>query len=87
MFLIGKFMKYVANPVIVDAYKIISIHPMNKDDKHKNLTLDNDTVVMATPEMLARIDLEIGDYWIIQSDGYIYLNPKEVFEKKYSPLV
>jgi len=28
---------------------------------------------------------KIGDYWVIRSDGYIYLNPKTVFERKHSP--
>lgn len=24
------------------------------------------------------------DYWVIQSDGYVYLNPAKVFERKYT---
>jgi hypothetical protein len=36
--------------------------------------------------MTARYMPVVGDYWVIQSDGYIYLNPKDVFERKYSPL-
>ena len=24
-----------------------------------------------------------GDYWVIQPDSYVYLNPKDVFERKY----
>lgn len=38
---------------------------------------------LATSEMQARYIPKAGDYWVIQSDGYEYLNPKEVFERKY----
>ena len=36
--------------------------------------------------MCARMIPQVGDYWVIQSDGYVYLNPKDVFERKYRPL-
>jgi len=36
--------------------------------------------------MIARFEPQLGDYWVIQEDGYVYLNPKEVFERKYSPV-
>lgn len=39
---------------------------------------------LATPGMLARYIPEEGDYWVIQEDGYEHLNPKAVFERKYS---
>lgn len=71
-------MKYVANPVIVQAFKIEKID----SDLY---TLDNGNIVKPTKEMLSRIQPKMGDYWVIQEDGYIYLNPKEVFERKYSP--
>jgi hypothetical protein len=35
--------------------------------------------------MMARFKPQPGEYWVRQADGYIYLNPKEVFERKYSP--
>ena len=73
-------MKYVANPVIVDAYKIKEI------SKYRGLHLENGEYVTATKEMISRIAPKVGDYWVIQEDGYIYLNPKEVFERKYSPV-
>ncbi len=34
--------------------------------------------------MIARMTPQVGDYLVIQEDGYEYLNPKEVFERKYS---
>jgi hypothetical protein len=78
-------MKYVANPVIVDAYKIVEI--IRKMSRQSiTLILDNNDEVIANPEMLARYIPVVGDYWIIQSNGYIYLNPKDVFERKYSSL-
>lgn len=39
----------------------------------------------ATPEMCSRMLPKEGDYIVTQSDGYVYLNPKEVFERKYRP--
>lgn len=72
-------MKYKANPVIVEAYRIIS-------NERLCLQLDNGTDFRPTIEMMARITPEIGDYLVIQKDGYQYLNPKDVFERKYSKL-
>lgn len=73
-------MKYVANPVIVDAFEITEILPNNI------LTLKDGGTAYPTPEMLSRITPVVGDYWVIQEDGYVYLNPKEVFERKYTEL-
>lgn len=116
-------MKYVANPVVVDAFKIKRIFIQDAcgsaeagiicgepesahtpeaargdvgmdhefvrgswDAEGLGLELENGEVVTAAPEMTSRMTPIIGDYWVIQSDGYIYLNPKTVFERKYSPL-
>lgn len=78
-------MEYVANPVIVRAYKIERIIEYNVDTGEQKMLLDNGEEVTATKEMLSRIIPVVGDYWVIQPDGYIYLNPAEVFERKYSP--
>lgn len=72
-------MKYRANPVIVEAYKIIG-------KEGSRLDLEDDLSCEPTPEMLSRITPEIGDYLVIQDDGYQYLNPRHVFERKYSPI-
>lgn len=77
-------MKYVANPVVVTAYKIIKGYAYITD-KGYPLILENGEEVLATPEMTSRFVPKHGDYWVIQEDGYIYLNPKDVFERKYSP--
>lgn len=79
-------MKFQANPIIVEAFKIVEIKDSDSSGL-KVLTLENGFLFLPTPEMLARIAVEIGDYLIQQEDGYIYLNPKKVFERKYSPIV
>jgi hypothetical protein len=80
-------MKYIANPVEVDAFRIVGVFGY-QDEISKDglgLKLEGGEVQQATPEMCARMTPRIGDYFVIQSDGYAYLNPKEVFERKYSP--
>ncbi len=72
-------MKYQANPVIVDAFKIVS-------NDRLCLQLDDGRDFYPTIEMLARITPQIGDYLVIQEDDYEYLNPKHVFERKYSKI-
>lgn len=82
-------MKYIANPVVVDAFQIIAVGDEDPSIDlaipPRTLTLENGRTVTATPMMLARMTPVVGDYWVIQEDGYIYLNPKAVFERKYSP--
>lgn len=76
-------MKYVANPVHVMAFQISSI--IQYDIKgNVELLLENGNKVVATPEMTSRLRPRSGDYWVQQEDGYVYINPKEVFERKYS---
>lgn len=77
-------MKYIANPVEVDAYRIVAIGLLDSNND-RLLILDTEAQVKATPEMRARYEPRINDYWVIQSDGYVYLNPKAVFERKYFP--
>lgn len=78
-------MKYKANPVLVDASRIVSIGPKgHRGDFH--CALEDGKNVIATAEMCSRFEPTIGDYWVVQQDGYVYLNPAEVFERKYSPV-
>lgn len=78
-------MKYQANPVIVDAFKITKVcEPII--DQGIPLHLENGGEVIATPAMTSRMIPAVGDYWVRQADDYIYLNPKHVFEKKYSEI-
>lgn len=80
-------MKYRAKPVIVDAFTIIEITPaLDGELLYHRLQLDNFQFVRADGPMLARMTPKIGDYWVVQSDGYVYLNPKDVFERKYEPI-
>ena len=77
-------MKYIANPVEVDAFVIESVnHP---DERGKTLLgLTELGTRYTTSDMTARMNPKVGDYFVVQSDGYADLNPKEVFERKYSP--
>ena len=80
-------MKYKANPVEVDAFSIVSVSStLRFDDNSLEIATDDGVNRRADIGMLARYRPTVGDYWVIQSDGYAYLNPKEVFERKYSPL-
>jgi hypothetical protein len=79
-------MKYIANPVEVDAFKITKVNPeADQGDHSRVLKLEDGKHVLADKGMLARMTPTVGDYWVVQSDGYVYLNPKDVFERKYSP--
>ena len=75
-------MKYIANPVEVDAEIIISVGPI-KGDGSVELVLQGGKKFTATRGMVARLIPMEGDYVVTQADGYVYLNPKEVFERKY----
>ena len=77
--------KYQANPVIVDAYKIVKVGA-KLPDIGIQCVLDDGRLVMADEGMIARMTPVIGDYWVVQEDGYTYLNPKDVFERKYGPV-
>ena len=76
-------MKYVANPVEVDAFKIVSVIGSATVPGEYHVRLEDGATVRATLEMTARMVPREGDYWVVQSDGYVYLNPKDVFERKY----
>jgi hypothetical protein len=79
--------KYIANPVVVNAYRIESVQGPLDGGKWLVHYADSLPTVhdWLTPEMCARYVPVAGDYVIYQADGYKYINPKEVFERKYSP--
>lgn len=79
-------MKYQANPVIVDAEKIVGVVTQATEDGPMILKLEGGRLYSPNAGMLARMTPVVGDYIVTQSDGYIYLNPKDVFERKYSPV-
>jgi hypothetical protein len=76
-------MKYVANPVFANAYRITSVGEL-LDDGSRWLELEGNPTSLASKEMMSRMTPAVGDYWVVQADGYMYLNPKDVFERKYS---
>jgi hypothetical protein len=78
-------MKYQANPVIVDAHIIIRVGPVTPQGGMPCI-LQNGEEILATKEMISRFIPGAGDYHVTQEDGYAYLNPKDVFERKYSPI-
>jgi hypothetical protein len=77
--------KYTANPVSVDAEIIISVGAVERDGS-MHLALQNGENVTADKAMISRFIPSEGDYYVVQSDGYAYVNPKHVFERKYSPV-
>lgn len=77
-------MKYIANPVEVQADRITEIGEVD-DLGRLALRLENGNWYMASKPMLSRIVPAPGDYLVTQEDGYTYVNPKEVFERKYRP--
>jgi hypothetical protein len=74
-------MKYVAKPVEVEASPILEVGPALTQGRR--LVLATGEIVQADSGMLARYIPEPGDFWVTQSDGYQYVNPKTVFERKY----
>lgn len=80
-------MKYVSKPTVVTAHKIISVQAVPDADPAlaRNVATDDGVNRTATSGMCARYIPKEGDYWVIQSDGYEYLNPKAEFERKYEP--
>ena len=77
--------KYQANPIQIDASEIVGIGTADNDG-NLPLALSDGTNFTATQPMLARYVPVVGDYVVTQDDGYVYLNPKNVFERKYSPV-
>ena len=75
---------YIANPIFVDAFKIVSIDGLSPDDGSILLTTEDGVNRIADKGMIARYVPKVNDYWVIQEDGYEYVNPKDVFERKYS---
>jgi hypothetical protein len=76
-------MKYIANPVTVEAWRIVEVI---RRKPQPELVLENGSVFEPDDGMLARMTPEVGDYVVEQEDGYVYLNPKDVFERKYRSL-
>lgn len=79
-------MKYIPNSNEVEAFRIIAIQQSPEGQVPpfpRTLTLENNTKVTATSEMLSRHLPSVGDYWVMQADGHVYLSPKDVFEARH----
>ena len=74
--------KYKGLPVEVEAFQITNVEPYDEND-NLPLTLDNGSTVLCSPAMAARYIPKTGDFWVVQSDGYTYVNPQHVFLRKY----
>lgn len=77
-------MEYIANPVKVTALQIVEIREENYGYDIA-LRLEDDSIKSVGRDMLARYMPKPGDYLVTQEDGYTYVNPREVFERKYHP--
>jgi hypothetical protein len=80
-------MEYIANPVRVEAFVITSVMAGTVGPRSERggvvITLEDGRKEFCDAGMIARYSPVEGDYLVIQEDGYKYLNPKEVFERKY----
>jgi Protein of unknown function (DUF2829). len=74
---------HIANPVAVTARAILGVSTITEGAM---LALDDTTNYFANNAMLARYTPVAGDYLVTQDDGYQYVNPKDVFERKYHPV-
>ena len=82
------FSSYQGKPIIVHASEITAVGEADSDG-NRELTLAGGGTRIATADMMSRMVPVSGDYWVIvpQADGnYEYINPKAVFEAKYSPI-
>jgi hypothetical protein len=84
---------HIANPVHVNATRILEVTDVtdHSDGKIQSspdlvLRLEDGRNFEADISMTARLVPVVGDYVVTQEDGYVYLNPKDVFERKYSPI-
>jgi len=48
------------------------------------MTLDDNSIVWATTDMLGAQSAEIGDYWINQDEVISYLCPKRIFKRIFT---
>lgn len=73
---------HIAKPVRVNAAEILDV-TYSPDDGSTLLRLSDGRNFVADNGMCARFAPAPGDYLVTQEDGYEYLNPKDLFERKY----
>jgi hypothetical protein len=83
---------HIANPVSVQATRILDVTDVTDRSEGSDqsspdlmLRLEDGRNFKADAGMTARYTPVPGDYVVTQEDGYTYLNPKDVFERKYRP--
>ena len=76
---------HTANPVRVQATRILEVSLVDYG-RGRLLLLEDGRNFVADETMIARYSPVVGDYLVAQEDGYVYLNPKAVFERKYAPV-
>lgn len=70
----------------VEAFQIVDIGHMHADHvpgRPCMVKSDDGKWFDCDSAMTARMYPVIGDYIVLQPDGYMYLNPKKVFEDKF----
>jgi hypothetical protein len=82
------FNLFRANPIVVTAFVIMAINFESLIVRLKKMTSDGvvEFEEIFTEGMAVRYEPIPGDYLVVQSDGYRYFNPRDVFERKYSPI-
>lgn len=75
--------KFMGRPVRVDAFPIVGIDHENDGSMTLHFEGCADLDITPSDPMLARIELHIGDFLVLQPDGYKYFNPRDVFHRKY----
>jgi hypothetical protein len=70
----------------VEGFRIVDIQHMHEDHvpgRPCKVKVDSGKWIECDSAMTARYYPQVDDYVVIQPDGYIYLNPKKVFEDKF----
>lgn len=82
---------HFAKPVRVFAYRIVEVKDVTdrsdgrcQSSPDLELHLESGFKFDANASMTARYVPVVGDYVVTQDDEYSYINPKDVFERKYS---
>lgn len=75
---------HTANPVRVNAAAILEV--TEQLSGNLMLRLSDGRNYEADTSMTVRYRPVAGDYLVTQEDGYEYLNPKDVFERKYNAI-
>lgn len=71
---------HVANPVRVSARRIAAVDHIENEI---HVCFEDDSSMILDAQMIARYIPVMGDYIVTQEDGYLYVNPRDVFERKY----